>query len=50
MCYCYTPAGEPISTNKTYNAARIFSNPEVAAEDLSPGIQFSLQIFYTMKS
>jgi len=33
MCDCYTPAGEPIPTNKRYNAAKIFSNPEVAAEE-----------------
>ncbi|KAL5217479.1 hypothetical protein ABZP36_018163 [Zizania latifolia] len=28
MCDCYTPVGEPIPTNKRYNAAKIFSNPE----------------------
>jgi hypothetical protein len=33
MCDCYTPAGEPIPTNKRHNAAKIFSNPEVAAEE-----------------
>jgi hypothetical protein len=33
MCDCYTPAGEPIPTNKRYNAAKIFSNPEVSAEE-----------------
>jgi len=33
MCDCYTPAGEPIPTNKRHSAAKIFSNPEVAAEE-----------------
>ncbi|PSS30055.1 Glutamine synthetase nodule isozyme like [Actinidia chinensis var. chinensis] len=32
MCDTYTPAGEPIPTNKRHNAAKIFSHPEVAAE------------------
>jgi len=32
MCDCYTPQGEPIPTNKRYNAAKIFSHPDVAAE------------------
>uniref|UniRef100_A0A6N2M0Y9 glutamine synthetase n=2 Tax=Salix TaxID=40685 RepID=A0A6N2M0Y9_SALVM len=32
MCDAYTPAGEPIPTNKRFNAAQIFSNPAVAAE------------------
>lgn len=33
MCDCYTPAGEPIPTNKRHNAAKIFSHSEVAAEE-----------------
>jgi len=33
MCDAYTPAGEPIPTNKRHNAAKIFSNPEVVAEE-----------------
>nr|GMC77966.1 glutamine synthetase cytosolic isozyme 1-1 [Ipomoea batatas] len=33
MCDAYTPAGEPIPTNKSHNAAKIFSNPEVAMEE-----------------
>jgi glutamine synthetase len=33
MCDCYTPAGEPIPTNKRNAAAKIFSNPAVAAEE-----------------
>ncbi|CAO2187237.1 unnamed protein product, partial [Urochloa humidicola] len=39
MCDCYTPAGEPIPTNKRYNAPKIFSNPEVAAEEPWYGIE-----------
>jgi len=33
MCDAYTPAGEPIPTNKRNKAAKIFSNPDVAAEE-----------------
>lgn len=33
MCDAYTPAGEPISTNKRYNAAKVFSHPDVVAEE-----------------
>jgi glutamine synthetase len=33
MCDCYTPQGEPIPTNKRHNAAKIFSNPDVAVEE-----------------
>lgn len=33
MCDCYTPAGEPIPTNKRYNAAKVFSHPDVVAEE-----------------
>ncbi|KAL0877351.1 hypothetical protein Bca101_027056 [Brassica carinata] len=32
MCDTYTPAGEPIPTNKRHAAAQIFSNPDVVAE------------------
>lgn len=32
MCDAYTPAGEPIPTNKRANAAKIFSHPDVVAE------------------
>ncbi|KAE8685446.1 Glutamine synthetase cytosolic isozyme 2 [Hibiscus syriacus] len=32
MCDAYTPAGEPIPTNKRCNAAKIFSNPDVAKD------------------
>ncbi|URE24094.1 hypothetical protein MUK42_15831 [Musa troglodytarum] len=39
MCDCYTPQGEPIPTNKRHNAAKIFSNPAVAAEEAWFGIE-----------
>jgi glutamine synthetase len=39
MCDCYTPAGEPIPTNKRHNAAKIFSSPEVASEEPWYGIE-----------
>ncbi|KAF7085757.1 hypothetical protein CFC21_089151 [Triticum aestivum] len=39
MCDCYTPAGVPIPTNKRYNAAKIFSNPDVAKEEPWYGIE-----------
>nr|O04867.1 RecName: Full=Glutamine synthetase; AltName: Full=GS(1); AltName: Full=Glutamate--ammonia ligase [Alnus glutinosa]CAA69937.1 glutamate synthetase [Alnus glutinosa] len=32
ICDTYTPAGEPIPTNKRHGAAKIFSHPEVVAE------------------
>ncbi|KAM0879661.1 hypothetical protein ACQ4PT_034084 [Festuca glaucescens] len=39
MCDCYTPAGEPIPTNKRNAAAKVFSNPAVAAEEPWYGIE-----------
>ncbi|KAK7844897.1 glutamine synthetase cytosolic isozyme 2 [Quercus suber] len=39
ICDTYTPAGEPIPTNKRYNAEKIFSNPAVAAEETWYGIE-----------
>ncbi|KAL3719547.1 hypothetical protein ACJRO7_004505 [Eucalyptus globulus] len=33
MCDGYTPAGEPIPTNKRHEAARKFSHPDVIAEE-----------------
>ncbi|XP_015956737.1 glutamine synthetase nodule isozyme [Arachis duranensis] len=39
MCDAYTPAGEPIPTNKRHGAAQIFNNPEVAAEEPWYGIE-----------
>lgn len=32
ICDAYTPAGEPIPTNKRYKAAQVFSDPKVVAE------------------
>ncbi|CAK9158628.1 unnamed protein product [Ilex paraguariensis] len=32
MCDAYTPGGEPIPTNKRFDAAKIFSHPNVVAE------------------
>ncbi|BAT81272.1 hypothetical protein VIGAN_03095700 [Vigna angularis var. angularis] len=39
MCDTYTAAGEPIPTNKRYNAAKIFSHPDVVAEEPWYGIE-----------
>ncbi|CAN2059304.1 unnamed protein product [Malus fusca] len=33
ICDAYTPAGEPIPTNKRFDAAKIFSHPDVVAEE-----------------
>jgi glutamine synthetase len=32
MCDTYTPAGEPIPTNKRHRAAQIFSDPRVVEQ------------------
>jgi len=39
MCDCNTPAGEPITTNKRHSPPKIYSNPEVAAEEPRYGIE-----------
>ncbi|KAG5406092.1 hypothetical protein IGI04_012211 [Brassica rapa subsp. trilocularis] len=39
MCDAYTPAGNPIPTNKKHNAAKIFSNSKVASEEPWYGIE-----------
>nr|CAD1825283.1 unnamed protein product [Ananas comosus var. bracteatus] len=39
MCDCYTPAGDPITTNKRFNATKIFSHPDVTAEEPWYGIE-----------
>ncbi|KAL6187223.1 hypothetical protein ACLB2K_033424 [Fragaria x ananassa] len=39
ICDCYTPAGEPIPTNRRAAAAKIFNNPAVAAEEPWYGIE-----------
>jgi len=51
MCDAYTPAGEPIPTNKRHNAAKIFSNPEVVAEEpwyisIVDSLQFLMNFYY----
>lgn len=53
MCDTYTPAGDPIPTNKRYAASKIFNHPDVVAEvpwyDLIPlslqNMMFSLSKF-----
>ncbi|XP_023004587.1 glutamine synthetase nodule isozyme-like isoform X1 [Cucurbita maxima] len=39
MCDAYTPSGEPIPTNKRFNAAKIFSHADVVAEEPWYGIE-----------
>ncbi|KAJ8753659.1 hypothetical protein K2173_026335 [Erythroxylum novogranatense] len=39
MCDAYTPDGQPIPTNKRHNAAKIFSHPDVVAEEPWYGIE-----------
>ncbi|KAA3488447.1 glutamine synthetase cytosolic isozyme 1-like [Gossypium australe] len=39
MCDTYTPAGDPIPTNKRFNAEKIFNHPDVAAEEPWFGIE-----------
>lgn len=39
MCDTYTPAGDPIPTNKRFSADKIFNHPDVAAEEPWFGIE-----------
>ncbi|XP_035816951.1 glutamine synthetase root isozyme 2 isoform X1 [Zea mays] len=39
MCDCYEPNGEPIPSNKRHGAAKIFSHPDVKAEEPWFGIE-----------
>ncbi|KAK2440411.1 glutamine synthetase nodule isozyme [Trifolium repens] len=39
ICDAYTPAGEPIPTNKRHAAAKVFSHPDVVAEETWYGIE-----------
>ncbi|KAL7212907.1 hypothetical protein ACSBR2_015578 [Camellia fascicularis] len=39
ICDAYTPAGEPIPTNKRYHAEKIFRHPDVVAEEPWHGIE-----------
>lgn len=32
MCDSYNPSGDPINTNKRFDAAKIFGHPDVIAE------------------
>ena len=56
MCDAYSPAGEPIPTNKRCKAAEILSHPEVVAEapwyitrNFSLGILLFIVIFLDLK-
>jgi hypothetical protein len=46
MCDAYTPAGEPLPTNKRYNAAKVFSNPDVAAQEPWYVLIYSFQVLF----
>ncbi|KAI3890487.1 hypothetical protein MKX03_025029 [Papaver bracteatum] len=39
LCDTYAPGGDPISTNTRYNAAKIFNDPDVVAEEPWFGIE-----------
>ncbi|KAI3757101.1 hypothetical protein L6452_04634 [Arctium lappa] len=39
MCDSYTPQGDPLPTNKRYNAAKVFSRSDVVAEEPWFGIE-----------
>ncbi|CAN6484790.1 unnamed protein product [Victoria cruziana] len=39
MCDTYSPDGKPLPSNKRYNAAKVFSHPDVAAEEPWYGIE-----------
>src|ERR1044072_8362648 len=39
MCDTYTPFGEPLASNKRHAAAKIFSHPDVVAEEPWYGIE-----------
>ncbi|RZR73470.1 hypothetical protein BHM03_00024721 [Ensete ventricosum] len=45
MCDAYTPAGDPIPTNKRFNAQKIFSHPDVIAEEPWYGIEQEYTLF-----
>ncbi|KAK6146123.1 hypothetical protein DH2020_019992 [Rehmannia glutinosa] len=47
ICDTYTPAGEPIPTNKRYRAAQIFSDPKVVAEVPWYGIEQEYTLLQT---
>ncbi|KMZ65103.1 Glutamate--ammonia ligase [Zostera marina] len=39
MCDTYTPSGEPLPTNKRFNASKIFSHPDVFKEEPMYGLE-----------
>ncbi|KAH1120427.1 hypothetical protein J1N35_003587 [Gossypium stocksii] len=45
MCDAYTPIGDPIPTNKRFNADKIFSHPDVVAEEPWYGIEQEYTLF-----
>ncbi|KAI9194378.1 hypothetical protein LWI28_005436 [Acer negundo] len=47
ICDSYTPAGEPIPTNKRHRAAQIFGNPKVVAEIPWYGIEQEYTLLQT---
>ncbi|KAJ0034833.1 hypothetical protein Pint_24944 [Pistacia integerrima] len=47
LCDAYTPAGEPIPTNKRHKAAQIFSDPKVVAEVPWYGIEQEYTLLQT---
>lgn len=47
MCDTYTPAGEPLPTNARYKAEKIFSHPDVIAEEPWYVRIYSFQVFHS---
>ncbi|KAI7982580.1 hypothetical protein LOK49_LG15G01234 [Camellia lanceoleosa] len=45
ICDACTPADEPIPTNKRYHAEKIFSHPDVVAEEPWHGIEQEYTLF-----
>ncbi|KAG4160697.1 hypothetical protein ERO13_D01G014100v2 [Gossypium hirsutum] len=45
MCDAYAPTGDPIPTNKRFNADKIFSHPDVVAEEPWYGIEQEYTLF-----
>lgn len=47
MCDTYTPAGEPLPTNARYKAEKIFSHPDVVAEEPWYVLIYSFRVFHS---
>ena len=47
MCDTYTPAGEPLPTNARYKAEKIFSHPDVVAEEPWYVLNYSFRVFHS---